>query len=53
MIGHKSVATIQKSLGVNSAKVRDALEEIRLTLKKSGQMCHPAHPSTHERSLGS
>ena len=30
MIGHKSVATIQKSLGVNSAKVRDALEAMSL-----------------------
>lgn len=30
MIGHKSVATTQKYLGVNYANVRDALEEMSL-----------------------
>ena len=30
MLGHKSVATTQKYLGVNYANVRDALEEMSL-----------------------
>ena len=38
MLGHKSVATTQKYLGVNYANVRDALEEMSLDseLLKSG-----------------
>ena len=45
MLGHKSVATTQKYLGVNYANVRDALEEMSLNseLLKIGQMLSSFH----------
>ena len=46
MLGHKSVATTQKYLGVNYANVRDALEEMSLEseLLKIGKCAIAAHP---------